>query len=363
MFRNNDKINTRELVFFFLASAIEVGTLTSARNVAIAVGPDAWLSEILKFVFVSFTVFIILKLGQRFYKHGFVDFSRKIVGRFPSLILSASLVIYWLFVCARVIGSIINVVSLTMLDTTPSLAVSIPILLLTLYICWHGIEPLCRMSIIIVLVILPLIILTELTIAGRFSFDNFLPFLAEGPLPVIKQSIIRIADEEETTFFLFLIPFMNKPEKAIKGAALSIFVLFIYGFFTVWLPIGVLGTDLVKQQLMPTVTALEVGEIPGAFIERLGTLYIGFWIIIAFPTIPGLVFAISLTTSQIFNLKSYKPFIIPVLIIALIISYIPKNMAEYETFFKFLDYYGFFVILIIPLLLYIIALIRKLKDE
>lgn len=160
-----------------------------------------------------------------------------------------------------------------------------------------------------------------------------------------------------------VIPFMNKPEKALKSACLGMFLLYIIGLFTSIMPIGVLGVELTKLQLVPSITILEVAELPGAFIERLGSLYICFWIVIAFPSAASLLYIMSLTLSQMFKIKNHRPFLFPMALLIYFVSTIPKNATQYEKFFKFLTPYGIAELIVIPLMLYVIALIRKVKDD
>jgi uncharacterized membrane protein len=56
-------------------------------------------------------------------------------------------------------------------------------------------------------------------------------------------------------------------------------------------------------------------------------------------------------------------FIIPLVIVVYIISAIPKNNIEVEKFFEFLTPLGITVLVFISLFLYIIALIRGVKDS
>lgn len=148
MFRENDKVNTREVVFFILASIIEAGTLVSARVYEKEVGPDAWLAQIAKYLLWLIPTFIIVKLGQRFYRHGFVEYSGRIVGRAIGWIFSASMVVYWLFVSAKLLYIFSSTVKLSLLDKTPRVVIVLPILLLAIYIGWYGFEPLCRLSLL-----------------------------------------------------------------------------------------------------------------------------------------------------------------------------------------------------------------------
>jgi len=362
MFRDNDKVSAREATFFIIASLIEVGTLNFSRIATREVGSDAWLALIFSNLFVLPAIFIMVKLGQRFYRHGFGEYSRIIAGTAIGWILSAALVVYWLFVSARVLRAVSNVIMLTLLDKTPMEVIGFSFLLVAAYLCWYGIEPLCRISVLICIVVMPTIIIMCLSVINEFKIDNLLPFLTEGPLPVLKFGFKEIGELTEMTFFLFLIPFIDKSGKAMKVALCALLIAFLFIFFVLVLTIGVMGVDIVKFQLLPPITLLESAEFIGIFIERLGVVFTGLWIIMIFPTICGLMFAAALVLSQMFGFKSHRPFIIPLVPLIYIISAIPKGMVETQDFFEFLIPYGIVMLLFVPLLLYIIAIVRGVKD-
>jgi spore germination protein len=363
MFKDNDKVSNREAVFFIISSIIEVGTLSMARTLSNEVGTDAWIAYSLGFIFVLPGILITIRLGQRFYKHTFAEYSRIIAGPVIGWIFSSLLVIYWLFVCARSLRGISSVVDETLLDKTPVLVIDFAYLLVAAYICWYGIEPICRASMLITIVIVPSIFIMYLSILNQFRLDNFLPVLANGPLPVLIAGLKFTGEVETLTFFTFLIPFINRPKKALRAILCGYPVVFIMGILAVSLPIGILGARLSETQLFPLLTVMESAEFPGIFIERLGTLFSCLWIIIAFTTVCGTIFAMSLILSQMFGLKSHRYFIFPLILTVYFISTIPENPAHVERVFGFLVPYGIVMLTVLPLLLYIIAIIRGLKDS
>jgi spore germination protein len=363
MFNDNDKISTRETAIFTFSSLIEVGTLMAVRILGQHAGPDAWLSFCLAYVFSLPGIFILIRLGQRFYRHGFVEYSRIIVGTVIGWILSAILVAYWVFLSARILRVAIGVIKMSLLDRTPAGVIAFGFLLLTVYLCWHGIEPLCRMSMLIVISIIPATLILSLAVFGKLKIDNFLPFMAEGPLPVLKAAIIGMGYFGELTFFFFLVPFMKRPERAAKAAFSGSFAMLLYKLYIIILTMGVLGADLVNLRMVPVLTVAEVAEFPGIFVERLSVVFTGLWIILVFPTTCGLLYASATTLSQMFGRKNHRLFLILLVPLIYFISNIPQNTLQAENFFKFLMPYGIVMLTVLPLLLYIIAIIRDVKDE
>lgn len=361
MFADDDKITARETFFFIVASMIEVGTLTGAKRLAGEVGPDLWLAHTLGYLFALPGIFIIVKLSQRFPRHGFGEYSRIIAGPALGWILSAILVAYWLFVSGRVLRSISDLVRGTLLDRTPFGVIVLSYLAAATYISWYGIEPLARLSILLMISVVPAIVILFLAALPLVRPEHFLPFLAQGPWPVLKSGIKQIADWEEMSLFFILIPFMNRPEKAAKAAFFGSFVVWVFVLYVMSLSVGVTGSDFAKTLLAPPIAALDASEIPGAFIERLGVTFTGLWVAIAFPTIASLLLAMAVVVSQMFGLKDHRLLILPLAGLTSVVALLPLNTVELATFFEFLTPFGIVVLLAIPLLLYVTAIIRGVK--
>lgn len=362
MFENNDRIDAREAFFFILAAMIEVGTLTDARFLAKEVGADAWLAFPVGYLFALPGIIIMSKLSQRFYKHGFVQYTRFITGPVIGWMLSAALVVYWILACARVLRYFSEITKLTLLDRTPTEVIAFSFLAVTVYIARYGIEPLSRASILLCISVLPAIMIIFATTIPKVKFDNFLPFMTKGPLPLLEVGLKEIGDWEEMSFLLILAPFVYKPKSMTKVAVYSATGVLIFVTYIIFLTIGVIGQEESKVVFMPTISALSGVEFPGTFIERLSSLFVGLWIMIAFPTIASLLWATALVLSQMFGLTEYKPFVMPLVPIIYMISLIPQNTVEIQSIRVFLTLYGIAVLLVIPLVLYIIAVIRKLRD-
>jgi spore germination protein len=362
MFENNNRINAQEAMFFLIAAMIEVGSLIDARLLAQEVGPDVWLAYLTGYVFALPGILAMAALSRRFYKHGFVQYSRIITGPAIGCVLSLALAVYWLIVSARALRGMCEVIELTLLDKTPMEVIALSFMAVAIYIARYGIEPLSRMAVLIGISILPLILLMFAPVIPKVKLDNMLPFMAEGPIPILKAGAKGIADWEEMSLLFIIVPFLNKPKTIVKEALYASAIVAFIAIFMLSLTIGVMGANRAKASIVPSVSALSAAEYPGMFIERLPTIFIGLWLMMVLPTIAGLLWAAALVLSQMLGFTEYKPLIMPLVPIIYIISLIPQNIIEMSEYFQFLTPYGIGILFIMPIILYAIAAIRGIKD-
>ncbi|MDI3508764.1 MAG: spore germination protein [Clostridiales bacterium] len=362
MFKNNDRINAQEAVFFLVATMIEIGSLIDARLLAQESGTDSWLAYLTGYAFALPGILAMAALSRRFYKHGFVQYSRIIVGSWIGGVLSIILAAYWLLVSARTLRYECEITKLTLLDKTPTEVVAFSFLIAAIYIARYGIEPLSRMSLLLGISVLPLILLLFAVVIPKAKLDNLLPFMAGGPIPILKAGVKGIADWEEMSLLFIIVPFLNKPKDVSKGALYASIVVAFIGIFIITLTISAIGANGAKTSIVPSVSALSAAEYPGMFIERLPTIFIGLWLMMVLPTIAGLLWAAALVLSQMLGFTEYKPLIMPLVPIIYIISLIPQNIIGVDKFFRFLIPYGIGILFIIPIILYTLATIKGVKD-
>ncbi|AEE96897.1 GerAB/ArcD/ProY family transporter [Mahella australiensis] len=362
MFKNNDRINEQEAMFFLVATMIEIGSLIDARLLAQESGPDAWLAYLTGYAFVLPGILAMGALSKRFYKHGFVEYSCIIMGAWIGLVLSMILAAYWLLVSARALRGMCEITKLTLLDKTPTEVIAFSFLVAAIYIARYGIEPLSRMSMLLGISVLPLILLLFAFVIPNVKLDNLLPFMAEGPIPILKAGVKGIADWEEMSLLFIIVPFLSKPRAIGKEALYASVIVAFIGIFMIFLTIGTIGENGAKTSIVPSVSALSAAEYPGMFIERLPTIFIGLWLMMVLPTIAGLLWAAALVLSQMLGFTEYKPLIMPLVPIIYTISLIPQNIIEANKFFRFLIPYGIGILFIMPIILYTIAVIRRIKD-
>lgn len=353
-----ERIGTPEVFFLTVAAMIEVGTLVGAKDIVDKVGVDTWLVSPLETLTSLGAIYLVTKLAMKFPHLDLLGYSQLLVGKWLGWLLSLPVYVYWLSLSAEVSRVTVDVIKNTLLPRTPMEVILFTLILTAAYLAKQGLEPLARACVIIVIIFLPLIMLLFILVIPRVRLDNFLPFLPQGPWPVLKLALWRISNAEEMSFFLILVPFMQKPKEAWKAASLGYLLVMVVVIIVLTTCQGVLGVDKLKYTLIPGLAVTQLAEFAGTFIERISLLFISLWVIIVFPTVSSLLWASSYLLGRLFNFKDYRMLAFYQLPVVYFLAIYPRSTFDVKRFFFFLQPLGLVVLVAIPVLLLILSFFR-----
>lgn len=363
MLSDNDRIGHRGLFFLVSAIIIEIGILNAPRIFAEAVGSDAWIVVILNYIPILTACFFIVRLAQLFPEESFTSYSAKLVGRWMSTILTLIFVVYWILNGGRVVRVFADLLKTTLLFRTPIELIILSFLVLAAYLARAGIEPQARFAGMAVIISIPLGVLLVLATYTDWDFTNLLPLLERGVRPVAMASAKSLGQLEGLESLLFLLAFVQKPKKALPyclGAVTLVNTLVLIITTTALLDFGAVET---ARLAFPGINLIQSVEIPGGFLERLGSLYVAIWILILFPTTVAFLYLPSIALAQVFRLsdaRSFVPLLIPFVYAT---ALIPANRGQVLAFAEALTPINIILIGILPIILYLVAHLRGFAKE
>jgi len=329
------------------------------RSAALIVNtPDVWLSVLFSGLASIVLGVILAKLGQRFPEKTFFQYNRIIVGKFFGWIISAYVIIFYILLAALETRLIAELVHTYLMLRTPIEVVIISFMCVSTYLTVGGINPIARTFELYLSIIVFMLISILLLGLQHFELDNVLPVLGKGLLPVIKGMKATLLVYVGYEVIMILTAFMKEPRKAVKavvaGTAIPVLIYIIVSVIS----IGVLTVDEIKILTWPLTSLVNSIEYPGGFIENFQIFFLIVWILAIYTTYVGAHYAASLGLSQIFN-KDFGIFVYALNPVIYVLSLMPQNMSEVFRFGELIGYLGITVSGFIPILLYIIAIIRK----
>ena len=361
---DNDKISYHQFIVLMFFAIFEIGFMILPRTISESAGPDSWLSLILGFVGAILAIFVITRLSLRFPDKTFVELSRLIAGNTIGSFLSILLFLYFYFWSISTTVYIGNVTRVFLLERTPLGIVTFVLLLSTTYLIRYGIEPIARFcEFFILLTLLPTILLYVSAIK-LVNLGNFKPFLADGILPVAKGTLEAFKHTRGIEFPLMIIPFISKPNKVFKGAAIGEILYFLLLIFPITIIIiGVFGTNEITHYTYPAVMLAKELELPGIFLERFDVLMIALWYIGGFTSVAISQYMLSLGITRFFkieNTTSMPLFLLPLTFLG---SLTIQNIAQLEILLEVVNLFFIIVSVIFPIILLAISQIRNIEGD
>ncbi|MBP2653685.1 MAG: spore germination protein [Firmicutes bacterium] len=301
------------LQFFIICfiSAFGVSMTTLPGAVADAAKEDMWLTVVVGGVIFLFTFWTATKLASYFPQNTCIEYHRIILGPVLGEVVNVFLVVLLATVPIVSIRSFVVALKIYLLDLTPNFAVIVVLMVFFIYATQYGLFPIIRMQQIIFMSFHMLFLMIVLLGLLSIKTINYLPFLAQGFIPVLKGAIpswyAYVGPEFAVGFFY---PFISMKNQVLKWGLACIAVLTgVYTLITLIVQ-GILGSADTAHNLVPTIIAYRSVEIPDTFIERLDGYFFIFWIPVFTACMLIWVYFVSSGIKQILKLEYNRPIVV-----------------------------------------------------
>ncbi|MCK4260309.1 MAG: endospore germination permease [Halanaerobiales bacterium] len=354
------KISNRQIIFLLIIVISSTGILYLPTSVYKEAKHDSWVSVIAVTLYGIITAYVVVTLGVMFKDQTVIQYSQKIVGRTFGKVIGLSYFVFFIHLNTIVIREFTELLQGPFFAETPLLFLTIGIILPSIYALYQGLEVFARVNEIIFPIFFLIVIGIFILSYRDMDFIKLIPVLAEGWMPVAKAVYYQTTWFGETSVLLILIPSLNLPEKVRRSAIISVIFAGILVLFSNVGVILVFGSQ-VGQLTYPFLTLARYVSLAETF-ERLDSFVVFIWVLGVFVKIAILHYCAVICFTQLFNLKEYKKIIIPIGAMLVVLSIIQWSnfLQTMGTLTKRLvTPYGTMQ-LVIPLILLIIAKLRKL---
>lgn len=325
--------------------------------------PPANQDIILSFVYMSVLCAPILYLSSKFSDMTPIQYSQKILGKYPGKLLGLLYTAFILFGCLLHLVMITVFLGSLIIPETPMYAIMIFMLVICIYTAYKGIECIGRTSEIFVPLIFMITVIFSLLSINNMNFNVFLPVFKDSSFFEINYCAFSIASRFSDVIILcMLVPNINKKGNINKIFFASITLIVLFLMICILSVQSVFGIEMTIHANFPYFLFIRQIAVFD-FIERIESFYLIIWVFgVCIKVSVNLYFA-SIAAAQIFKSKSNKVFIIPMAIIIFIIalatqiskSAVYNKIVSYEVF----PFISFPYIFIIPLMLLIICFLRR----
>ena len=344
------------IIMFIVGTTMIVGTGGDAKN-------DAWISGILAAVSFVPLLLIFSRLLSLFPGKDLFDVFSMVFGKVTGKILSAIYIWYSFHLGALVLrnfGEFINVVALS---ETPMLISLLCLGLVCIFAAYLGIEVLSRTTAIFVPLIIFIVFVVLILGIPQLRLNYIQPILGNGLTPVLKGTFSTFSfPMAETVVFLCVFTSLQtkkSPKRVyIWGTLIAASMIIIVTIRN----IAVLG-NLVGNFYFPSYVAASRIRI-GNFIQGVEVTVSFVFIFAVFAKCAVCLLATCKGIAKMFNLKDYRSIVIQTGLLMIYFSYtVYHTIIEMNYWaFEIYPYYAFPMQVVIPVITWIIAEIKKSKN-
>jgi len=358
------KQNEYSVLTFFVSRCFYTGI--AIHNITFLAKQDGWISLIIAFIigFIPMLLFnALLKLEPSL---SFTKLVKKYFGNIIGSIINIFLILSLLFHAGIVLWNLCNFINSQFLFKTPVLVIGIFFMIPVIYTVSKGLKTIGRTSMVLFLMSLVIYTITLFSLIGKVELSNIFPILENGITPVLDGSLVQLSYSVLAIFPLLIIPRNNisQNQKLTK----SLFKFYVFNFITMFIVmffiITIFGSPLANLYQYPEFNILKTVNIAN-FFQRVESILAFQWL---FDLAIGLiVFVYFLKTSfqETFNMEgkfnNLLIFIISIIIIYISSVVFKNNTIAYNFLGKTYKYVRLLILFFIPLIVYIVASIKKNK--
>jgi spore germination protein len=368
------QVITSYQAFTLLYSTIfGAGVLSLPRSVGESAGNDMIWVILLSGVVVAILVYLMTRLCQRFPGMTLVQFAPYILGSrkrkwvgyvisFPFLLMVALFFVMGTASVVRIFG---ETVVTTMLPRTPVEAVMLIFLLAAAFGAGSDLGVIAKLNeFLFPITLIPFLsMIYALFQSGEIT--NILPLFQLDPLVLPKALMGGAFAFAGFQVVMIFSGFYQQPEKMKKANMISILAITISYWYLCAISLSVFGIDEVNNLMFPVLEVAKVVKMEDILFERIESAILSIWLVAGYTSVVNLFSALVQIIIEYFRLSErYRRWIaflaVPVF---LYLALIPENTQEVGIYADRIGLYDAVISVIIPVVLLLVAVIRKKKGE
>lgn len=348
------------IVNLLLGSSIIVGIGIDAQQ-------NGWIAVIIATFLGCGLMFFYFSLNGLLPNKNLYEIMEYCFTRKVTIVLSSLYVMYFLYICSRVLRSFAEMIAAAIMPHTPMEVILFSFLCLLSYILYLGLEVLGRISEIFspYIYLFLLFLMIFLPLSGAVHLNNLFPILGDGVQPVIKSIFpsMLVFPFGELIVFTVILSSLRDIKKSWKWTFMAVLAAGLQLMFGSMLLIVSLGMDALQSSNFPVLSMVRLISV-GEFIERLDPIAV-FIIILGVLIKSALLLYCSLKGLEYIFRIPYRYFSFPISILTAVFTmFIAANYGEHLAKGGSAFIYRFHLVMqfLIPVITFIF-LMRKTKKQ
>ena len=366
-------ITAYQAFIMVIMTVVGLGVLIFPRNMGIVVGRDGIWVTLLAIMLVSLILYMMTLLGKWFPRDSYVEYTEKILGsnRYPwlgkllHLPFLLAFAFIWFSLITYVARGFSEVVVLSILPQTPLEIIMLIFLLTAAVVASYPPEVIVKFNELLFPFFLIPIVFLLIALVQNAELINFFPLFQVNWQKVLVGATSISADFAGYSIILILMVNYQQPEKAVKSHLFSFLITGIIFWLCFVVSLGSFGLEEMNRLTLPTLETIRLVNTPFQILERLESITNALWMVASFTTLANILYALVELIRR--KLKMQPPtrkwISFLVVSISFIIAMIPQNLDQLFELVSYVSRAIFAIDITVPLLLVIIAWLRKKRGK
>lgn len=349
------------MFFILFLTLTAFSTIDLPKIIAGVAGRSSWIPILISSVIFGIIAYIVAKLNSMYPGKMFYDYGKVIAGKFVTVLITVYYIFYYIMIGVYFKVKLATLLASNFLPNTPAYTVLFLGILLFGYVAYKGITNIARMfEIFGVLFILTTIMLCTVMLLEGMK-ENILPFYNSNDSKHFLTALKKLITSYIGIGVLLVIPFSPNNKKAPKTVFLALLFIGIIYVLLVEGTIMILGLNNTIALNDSFIEGIKLVQIP--VIERTDIFYLVFGLLSLFAGMISVFVIILEFCCKL--LPGVKRIILMFSIdfIFFILSLFALKINNMRDVFESFAPYLLMISAVIPILLFIVAKIKKLKEK
>ncbi|MCL6516429.1 endospore germination permease [Alicyclobacillus sp.] len=348
-----------------ISTIIGVGVLALPRIAAEAGNSGAPLVTLLGIVLSTVGLVLVTALGMRFPRQSPVEYSERIIGRWPARGVSLLLVAFFATLTGLAAREFAEVVVTSVLPRTPVEVTAIAMLALTAWCCRANLTTFAYAHLFYLpFVLAPGLVIVALSLKNA-ALLNLLPVVGNHPdAGAIAAGALTVSALFQGSFVVaMVIPGMRRPRRAMAASLVGICVAGGLYLAIVIATVGVFGAAATAEFLWPTLELAKTTLLPGEVLERLDAAFLMVWVTAVFTTLYSTYALTARALRDLFRLGDHSLWVTFLLPYVFLIALVPPDIVRLYQVIEWVGRFGLWITIGYPCLLWLVCLLGGARGD
>lgn len=357
----NGTLSARQFMMVVFLYIIGSTILIVPAGLAAEAKQDAWIPATMGVGIGVLVIWLYTTVGSFRPDLNFIDLNVQLLGKWLGRTVSLLIIATALISSADVLYYLGDFMATQMTPETPVAAIHILFFMIVMMGVRLGIETLARTAEILVPWFIMLFCFLVIFVVPELKVENIQPMFETGAKPISRGILSFLSISYlPLVYMLMIFPYVKNLKEARKAFFAGSFLGGLVLVVIIALSILVLDPDLSARQRFPSYVLARKINI-GNFLQRVEAIVAAMWYISLYFRIAFYFFVAVTGIAQICQLKDYRPLVLPLGMITIVLSLIVFPSVTYQQTWDtkiwtpYIILVGFFY----PLLLAVMAAIRK----
>ncbi len=358
MLNKNFSIEKKELTCI-LINLITVKMLFSyPRTLVLNSGNAAWIQTVFVSLFSCLFYWFVLFLYRKAEMKGLIQLSNEIGGRGLKIVVGVLLSIVLLANSSLTTRLLPESIKTVLLPLSPMSLLILIFGIAMAFGAYMGIFSIARIHSLYIPVSGIFLLLFFALVFINADITNLYPILGEGTYNIFVKGFPAISIFSDMIVLFVLLPFCNNYDRAKKASHRALIISSIVNVLIVFFYNLIYSYPSSTEFLFPVYQMTKLIKI-GDFFQRLEALFEFVWSFAVLLYSSLYLFVICYIWKETFDLKYYKPLVLPFAIIMCAVSYLPSSTVKIVKMQNISSLFFIPIAFFLPIILILLYLRKK----